>query len=215
MQATRFIGPGTGVLAVIAVVVSQGISGSIESEPTDSTATIMAEFRTTSDDIEFGAVVGVLALGLLLLFLAHLRTRFHDGGARWAGDLMSLGGATLAAAVMIVIAARLAGAEAGENAHNDVVHGVVDFLWNGAWLFTPGLLALGVGICVAAFGHHVLPVWLGVFGVLVAVGAIMPWIGLPLFVLWVLAAAVTEIVGLARTPAPGDDPVDTRVPVAH
>ncbi len=215
MNATRLIGPGCGVLAVVAVVVSQGISGDVDSDPTDSTATIVAEFRTSADDIKFGAFVAVVAIGLLLLYIAHLRTRFHEGGARWGGDLVSIGGVTLSTALLIIVAARLAGAEAGEQGHDAVVHGAVDLMWNGAWLFTPGLLALGVGIGVAGLGHRVLPVWLGVFGVLVAVGAVMPWVGLPLFVLWVLAAGVTEIVGIARASSANVEPVETGVAVGH
>lgn len=202
MNAGRYLGPGCGVLAVVLVVVSEGITGTLEAEPNDSTSTMLAEFRTNADGIRYGAVVGALALGLLLVYFAHLRARFRDRGAAFAGDLVSIGAAALAVGVLAVTGARLAGAEAGDEGHGEVVRGAVDFLWNAAWLATPGLLVLGIGIAVASFGHRALPIWLGVFGVLVAVSALAPWVGLLLLALWVVAAAVTEIVvGRRQVPA--------------
>ena len=198
-SATRWLGPGSGVLALIAVVISEGISGSIDSEPTDSSSTMLAEFSNSADDIRTGAILGVLGAGFLLVFIGDLRARLRDRGADWAGSVFAAGGVALIAAVLVFVAAELTGAEAGDQGQGDVAQAVVYFNWNGVWLFSPGLLAIGVGVAVASFSFRALPIWLGVFGVLVGVSALAPWVGVPLFGIWVLAASISEIVSMART----------------
>lgn len=194
---TQWFGPMSGVLAVVLVIVSQGISGNIDAEPSDSVVTVMAELSGSAD----GTIFAMLGAGLLLVYIGHLRARFHEQGAGWAGSVLSSGGVVLVGAVLIVVGAQLTGAEAADQGHVEVAQGVVDFTWNAAWLFSPGLLALGVGAATASFSQRVLPVWLGVFGVLVALSAIAPWIGLPLFVLWVLAASIDELIRVIREPS--------------
>ena len=194
---TQWLGPISGVLAVVFVIVSQGISGSIDAEPSDSVATVMAELSGSAD----GTIFAMLGAGLLLVFIGHLRARFNEQGAGWAGSVLSAGGVVLVGAVLIAVSAQLIGAEAADQGHVEVAQGVIDFTWNAAWLFTPGLLAFGVGAAAASFSQRVLPVWLGVFAVLVALSAIAPWIGLPLFVLWVLAASIDELIRLIRGPS--------------
>lgn len=194
---TQWFGPISGVLAVVLVIISQGISGNVDAEPSDSVATVMAELSGSAD----GTIFAMLGAGLLLVYIGHLRSRFHEQDAGWAGSVLSAGGAVLVAAVLIVVGAQLTGAEAADQGHVDVAQGVVDFTWNAAWLFSPGLLALGVGIAAASFSQRVLPVWLGVFGVLVALSAIAPWIGVPLFALWILAASIDELIRVIREPS--------------
>jgi hypothetical protein len=194
---TQWFGPISGVLAAFLVIVGQGISGNIDTEPSDSVATIMADLSDSSD----GTIFSMLGAGLLLVYIGHLRARLHEQGAGWAGSVMSAGGVVLVGAVLIVTAAQLTGAEAADQGHVEVAQGVIDFTWNAAWLFTPGLLALGVGAATASFSQKVLPVWLGVFGVLIALSAIAPWIGLPLFGLWVLAASIDELIRVIREPS--------------
>jgi len=195
-ERTHWLGPISGVLAVALVIVSQN-SGSIDAEPSDSVATIMAELSGSAD----GTIFAMLGAGLLLVYIGHLRARFHEQGAGWAGSVLSAGGVVLVGAGLIAVSAVLIGAEAADQGHVEVAQGVIDFIWNAAWLFTPGLLAFGVGAAAASFSQRVLPVWLGVFAVLVALSAIAPWIGLPLFGLWVLAASIDELIRLIREPS--------------
>jgi hypothetical protein len=194
---TRWFGPISGVLAVVLVIVSLNSFGNFDAEPWDSVATIMAELKDSAD----GAIFVMLGAGLFLVYIGHLRARFHEQGAGWAGSVMSAGGVVLVGAALIAVGAQLTGAEAADQGHVEVAQGVVDFTWNAAWLFTPGLLALGIGAATASFSQRVLPVWLGVFGVLIALSAIAPWIGLPLFGLWVLAASIDELIRVIREPS--------------
>ena len=203
---TRWFGPISGLLAVVLVIVSQGM-GDADAEPSDSVNTIMTELSGSAD----GATVAMLGAGFLAIYIGHLRTRFQEQGAGWAASVLSAGGVVVVAAALIVVGAQLTGAEAADQGHVEVAQGVVDFTWSYVWLFTPGLLAFGVGAATASFSQKVLPVWLGAFGVLVGVSAIAPWIGLGLFGLWVLAASIDELVRVIREPsAPGTlDPAAT------
>ena len=203
---TRWVGPISGLVAVILVVLGEGISGTIDSEPSDTPTAVLAEFRDSADDVRLGAIFGVIAAGLLLVYIGHLRTRLRDLDARWAGNVFAAGGVALVAAVLVFVGAELTGAEAGEQGHAEVAQAVVDFNWNGVWIFSPGLLAVGIAVSLASLSYRVLPGWLGVLGVLVALSAIVPWIGVPIFGIWVLAATIEEIIAISRGRSNADSP---------
>ncbi len=196
-STTRWLGPISGLAAVALAILGEGMS-STGLEPSDSSRTILAELHEKSDDMQTGVIFGVFAIGLLLVYIGHLRTRFYENGAGWAGNVFAAGGVAVVGGLLIFIAADLTGAEAGQQGHAEVAQGFVDFNWNGVWLFSPGLLAVGIAVAVASFSDHVLPAWLGALGVLLAVSAIAPWIGLPIFMLWVVAASVHELVSVIR-----------------
>ena len=56
----------------------------------------------------------------------------------------------------------------------------------------------GITAAVASFTYRILPVWLGVLAVLVALGALAPWIGIAIFGVWVLAASIVELISASR-----------------
>lgn len=74
---TQWFGPISGVLAVALVIVSQGISGKIDAEPSDSVGTVLAELSGSAD----GTIFAMLGAGLLLVYIGHLRARFHEHGS--------------------------------------------------------------------------------------------------------------------------------------
>ena len=194
----RWIGPVSGILFVVGFVVGAGISGEVDSEPSDSGSSVVAAFRDTSDDILLGRLFTVLGIGFLLVFVGHLRTKFRDGGGGWTADGFLAGGVAIAGAMIVFVGVELAGAEAGDRGHTEVAQGAVDFLWNGTLLFSPGLLAVGITGAFASLMYRILPVWLGAFSVVVALGALVPWIGIFVFGLWVLAASLVEAVQAFR-----------------
>ncbi len=194
-KVSEWFGPLSGVLFVAAVVVGVAISAGVDSEPSDSASSVLAEFREGADDIRTGALLTMLGVGFLLVFVGHLRTRFRDGGAGWAADGLLAGGVVLAGGVIVFTAVGLAGAEAGDNGHAEVAQGAIDFLWNGTLIFSPGLLAVGIAAAVVSFTNRTLPTWLGVFAVVVALAR---WIGIFVFIAWVLAASIVELIRVSR-----------------
>ncbi len=203
-KASNWFGPLSGTLFFVAVVVGGAISAGVDSEPSDPASSVLAQFRENADDIRAGALLTVLGIGFLLLFLGHLRTKFRDGGVGWAADGFLAGGVVFAGGVIVFTAVGLAGAEAGDSGHTEVAQAAIDFFWNGTLIFTPGLLAVGLAAAVASFSYRILPIWLGVFAVLVALGALAPWIGIFIFVAWVLAASIVELIRAFRPATAAD-----------
>lgn len=200
-KTSRWLGPISGILFVAALALSNNTFNGIEAEPSDSASTALAAFQAGADHIGSAALIEMLGLGFLLLFLGDLRTRLRvKRGPDWTADGILAGGGALVVAVIIVTAFTLAGAVAGENGHVEVAQMAVDFLWEGTYLFTPGLLAFGISAAVAAFGNRAIPRWLGAIAVLVTLGALAPWLGILVFVAWVLAASVVELAAAFRPP---------------
>lgn len=200
----KWFGPLSGILFVGTVAVAGGIFSGVESEPSDSARSVLAEFRENADDIGISAVLTMLGIGFLLVFVGHLRTKFRDAGAGSAADGFLAGGVALASAFIVITGVQLAGRVAGENGHAEVAQGASDFLWESVFLFSPGLLALGVTAAIVSFSYRVLPTWLGAFAVVVVLGALAPWIGILVFIAWVLAASIVELIQVAR-PVPAVD----------
>lgn len=203
-NVTRWIGAVSGILFVVGFVVGAGISGEVDAEPSDSASSVVAAFRHSSDDILLGRLFTVLGIGFLLIFVAHLRAKFRNGGAGWVADGFFAGGIALASAMIIFVGVEVAGAEAADYGHAEVAQGAVDFLWNGTLLFSPGLLAVGITGAIASFLYRQLPIWLGALAVVVALGALAPWIGIFIFGVWVLAASLVESVQAIRRPTSAD-----------
>lgn len=106
--------------------------------------------------------------------------------------------------MIVLIGVELAGAEAADRGHAEVAQGAVDFLWNGALLFSPGLLAVGITTAIASFFYRILPIWLGALSTVVALGALVPWIGIVIFGVWILAAGLADAVQAIRHPTTAD-----------
>ncbi len=199
MNLARYgLGPISGMLFGVSVVLSKGIFGDLGAEPTDSATSVLVKFQTHADAIGNAAFVEMLGLGLLLIFLGHVRTSLHEGGAGRAADAVMAGGVALAGASILLTGISLTGAVAGDHGHVEVARVAADFLWEGSWLFTPGLLAIGLGATVAAFMYKALPAWLGGLSLLVALGAFAPWIGILVFVVWVLASSTVDVTRAVR-----------------
>ncbi|MGI9647847.1 MAG: hypothetical protein ACR2OI_04945 [Acidimicrobiia bacterium] len=201
----KWIGPVSGILFVASIVASGAISGEIDAEPSDSATRVLAEFRENADDIGLAAFLGMLGVGFLLIWIGDLRTRSRDGGAGWAADAFLAGGIALAGSMIAMTLLRLAGGVAGEHGHAEVAQGVVDFIWEGVFIFSPGLLAVGIAAAAISFTHRVLPIWLGAFAIVVALGALAPWMGIFVFGAWVLAVSIYELTQVPRPAMSAND----------
>lgn len=189
---SRF-GPLAGLVASASILVSAILAGEVGAEPTDSATEVVDAYLNPENDIETAAIVAMLGLGLLLLFAAHQRTRMRARGATWQADAFVVGVVAIASATIVDTGVDLMGRVGAENGHEVVAVAANDFAWNIVWLYTPGLLAIGLASAAAGLGGRGLPKWLGRTAVVVTVGAIMPWIGLPLLVLWLAALSIREL----------------------
>jgi hypothetical protein len=198
-KARGWFGPLSGLLFVAGAVASLGIFGGIEADPSSSASTVLAQFAGSSDDIGTAAFLMTVGVGFLLIFLGHVRAMFRAAGAGWATDAFLAGGVALAGAMTLMAGVDLAGGVAGEHGHLAVAQMAVDFSWNSTYLFTPGLLAMGVSAAAASFAHRAMPTWLGGVAVVVALGALAPWLGILVFVAWVVLASIVDLIGVMRS----------------
>jgi hypothetical protein len=188
------LGPVAGLLFIASVVVSTILFGEIGAEPSDPASEVVADYLDPEQDIMTAAFIAMLGIGPLLVFLPIQRDRMRTRGATWEADTLVLGFAFLALATMVDTGIDLMGRVGAEHGHEAVAQAANDFTWNVVWLYSPGLLAIGLAATSAGLRHRGLPRWLGAFGAVVAVGAVMPWIGLFVGLVWMLALSIYELV---------------------
>ena len=100
----------------------------------------------------------------------------------------------IGAAWLVYLMLQMAAQIVGDEGHLGSVVTVIDLLWGAFWLFLPGLLVVGVAASVAGLRSPFHPKWLGIIGVGVALAALFPWDGLFVFVAWVAADSVRQLV---------------------
>lgn len=200
-KASKWFGPLSGLVFVILFVVGAGLSGDADVEPTASASTALAELADNADETQLGAYIFLLGLGFFLFFVAYFGDHLRSKGGGWWGTAFFGGGVVLTAGLIAMTLLELGGAVAAENGDAETAKMVVDFLWEISVTWTAPLLVMGVAAAVVVLGQRALPRWLGWFAVVVALGALMPWIGLFVFGLWVLVVSIVQLLA-ARRPEP-------------
>ena len=196
----RWLGPTSGLLFFVAVLVSAAVFGGfdffggVEVEPSYSPSALLSAIQAKAEAIYNSSLIMLLGVGFLGLFIADLRVRANQAGLGWPSEGFLVGGVLIGAAWLAYLGLQLAAHVVGDYGHVESVQAVIDLLWLAFWLFLPGLFVFGVAAAVAGLRSGFHPVWLGVIGVLVALTAFLPWDGLFVFVVWVAAASVLQLV---------------------
>lgn len=184
----------------VAVLVSAAVFGGfdffggVEVEPSYSPSALLSAIQAKAEAIYNSSLIMLLGVGFLGFFVADLRFRANKAGLGWPSEGFLVGGVLIGAAWVAYLGLQLAAHVVGDYGHVETVQAVIDLLWLAFWLFLPGLLVFGVAAAVAGLRSGFHPVWLGVIGVLVALTAFLPWDGLFVFVVWVAAASVLQLV---------------------
>lgn len=160
-------------LFVAGLVVSSVLGGGSFPSPFGDPAMIQAYFAEVREAVLAGAVFQFAAAVPLVIFAAAVHTRLHQLGVRAAGATIALAGGLLAAAFAMMSAlfqwALSRPATTGEPA---VVRGLHDlaFLAGGpAHVVALGLLFAGIAVPALILG--LLPRWLAIVGLVLAVAA--------------------------------------------
>jgi hypothetical protein len=199
-----WLGPISGLLFFVAVLASAAVFGGfdffggVEVQPSNQPSTLYSAIRAKDDAIFHSSLIMLLGIGFLGFFIADLRVRAEKAGLGWPSEGFSIGGVLIGAAWLVILSLQLAAHVVGDNGHIESVQVVIDLLWLSFWLFLPGLFVFGVAAAVAGLRSGFHPMWLGVIGVLGALTAFLPWDGLFVFVVWVAAASVLQIVRILR-----------------
>lgn len=200
-KVTKWVGPLSGLLFVVLLFVGISISGGHGAEPSDSASVALQDFADNADEIRVGSILLMVGVAFFLFFAAYLRDQFRSKDAGWWPSAFLAGGVVLTSALVTIALLDLGGAVAAENGDAEVVKAVIDFQWEMAITWAAPLLVMGAASAVVILGRGVLPQWLGWFAILVALGALVPWIGFLVFLAWVLAVSIVQLLA-ARRPEP-------------
>jgi hypothetical protein len=199
------MGPISGLLFFVALLAAAAVFGGfdffggVEVEPSWSPERLMVAIRVKQDAIHNSSLIMLVGVGFLGFFIADLRMRAEKAGLGWPREGFIIGGGLIGAAWLFYLGLQLAAHVAADNGHYESVQVMIDLLWLAFWLFLPGLFIFGVSAAIAGLRSELHPMWLGVIGILVALTAFLPWDGLFVFVVWVAAASVLQLVRNLKT----------------
>jgi hypothetical protein len=196
------LGPVSGILFVVLMVVATIISGNLDVDPEDPGAALARELVESSDEQDASSTLSMLGLFFFIWFAAHLRDRLRRAGdaAEWIVSVF-WAGALLFGAGFLINGLSQASLSAVEDYGTDVAaaKALVAIWWDSTILAGPGMAALGAAAAIVILKFGVLPRWLGGLAVLVFLGGFMPWIGIAVLALWVLAVSIALLI--ERQPA--------------
>jgi hypothetical protein len=163
--------------------------------PSEGPETIAAFFKTRGDAVRLCAALQFGAAVPLSIFTATIVSRLQFLGVRAAGTWIALFGG-LATAFTMIVASSVLWAMAQPAVANEpgLIHGLywlVQALGGSGFSVPFGLLVAGVSV-TAAFAR-LLPKWIVVFGLTLAVGAELSW-------LYLLIPQALPLVPLTRFP---------------
>ncbi len=204
MDRTRdWIVPLAGVAFVLLMIVGFAVSG--EPKSADEPAREIVDYYVENkDSVQVGAIIGGIAILMLLVFGAYLRSALRDAGGAseiWSG-LAFAGIVIVAVGFAVDLTISIALTEAADDV-NPVAVQALQALWDND--FVPIALGvvtflLGTGIAVVRSG--VLPKWLGWLMIVLVIVGVTP-IG---FVSAIAAGLLVGVLGIllalrARRPA--------------
>lgn len=199
-----WFGPISGLLFFVALLAAATVFGGfdffggVEVEPSWPSDRLLVAIRLKHDAIHTSSLIMLLGIGFLGFFIADLRVRAEKAGLGWPREGFVIGGILVGAAWLFYLGLQLAAHVAADHGHGEFVQVMIDPLWLAFWLFLPGLLIFGVSAVIAGLRSELHPIWLGVIGILVALTAFLPWDGLFVFVMWVAAESILQIVRILR-----------------
>ena len=182
----------TGILFVVLVAVSMGITRGIDIEPSDSSIEIAREYVDRSDQADTGALIGLVGLVIFFGFLAYFRRRLQqaEGDGGWLTSTAYGGGLVTAAMLLVMLSMTLATTSVSPNVDTVVAKVYATWLWNSVWVFAPPMMAFTLGASLVIARYGALPRWIGWIGFLVALTLFAPWIGVAVTLAWILLVSL-------------------------
>jgi hypothetical protein len=200
-----WLGPLSGILFVVLLVVGAALSGGGDIDPNDPGTELAAELVDSRDEQQLSFVFFAGGLLFFAWFASYLRDRLRRAGdeaewivsAYWAGAL-------LFGAAFLMLGFAQAASFTVEDYGSDVAaaKALVALDWNAISLMAPGIVAMGAATAILTLRHRVLPAWIGWLAVLVAVAGLIPFVGFLVFIVWSLVLAIFLLVEQRRAPSP-------------
>lgn len=197
-QAFGWFGPVSGILFAVLLVVGFVVAGGgPDADIDDPAAKIAAELEEARDSSYVSFPILGLSLFFFLFFLAHLRDRFRRAGdeGAWLISVLWAAGLLFAATFLLqgfVQAAQFSIEDYGRD--TQVAKALFAMGWDSILVMGPPIAAFGAAAAILILRFKPMPRWLGVLAVIVFLGGFAPWMGLPLFALWVLFASIALLI---------------------
>ncbi len=204
------VGPLTGIVFVVLLVLSMGIRGNfradLDGSITDTSAAEAANVLVDRrDKVANGSYIGLLGLAFFFGFLAYFRSRLQraEGEGGWLTSMAYGGGLVTAAMLLVSISLDLATTAVRDyGPDTQVAKALIALEWRDIWVLAPPMIAFTLGASLVIVRYAALPRWIGWIGFPVAVTLLIPWIGVALFVAWVLVVSIVLLIQAWRAPQP-------------
>jgi hypothetical protein len=201
LRAWERFAPLAGVVAFVLWVIAVILIESADAPGEDAGAQEYATyFEEDSGTIIAGSFLFMLGAAVFLWFLGSLRARIHwaEGGVGRLASIVFASGIVIAVMVIGLAAPQAAGAITADETDAGIEPAAAQvFEELGDGFFVGGEAAAVVfflAAAVAALRTRTLPVWLAWASLVLAVAALLPWIGWAVFIwglpLWVLIVSV-------------------------
>jgi hypothetical protein len=207
MRNREWLIPLTGVVFVILVIIGFAIGG----EPPDAddpVREIVDYYVDDKDSVQFGAVVGGLAVVFLVFFFGYLRKilRAAEGEGGWLSAVAFGGSLILATGVAFDATISFAIAEAAEDIEPASVQ-ALQALWDNDWVpIAVGMIVIlfSTGISIVRYGA--LPKWVGWLAIVLGIAAATPAGFIAFFGVGVWILTVSVILSMRARPAVSPSP---------
>jgi hypothetical protein len=201
LRAWERFAPLTGVVAVVLWVIAVIVIEAADSPDEDAGGQEIATyFEEETGTILAGSFLLMLGAAAFLWFLGSLRARIHvaEGGVGRLASIVFASGIVLSAMTLGLAAPQAAGALTADETEPGIEPGaaqVFEGLGDGFFVAAEAtVVVFFLAVAVAGLRTRVLPVWLAWASIVLAVAALLPWIGWAVYIwglpLWVLIASI-------------------------
>ena len=196
--AFAWIGPVSGILFVVLLVVAFAISGDILAvDPEGSATEIAAQLEEARDGSSGFFGLFVLSIFFFLFFLAYLRDRLGRVGEEGAWLVSVLWGSGLLFAAMLLLIGSVQSAQFVVHDYGpdtQVAKTLAVLGWELMLVLGPPVAAFGASAAVLILRFKLLPRWLGALAVLVFLSGLAPWMAPVVLAPWVVLTSIVLLV---------------------
>ena len=204
------VGPLTGIVFVVLLVISLGFKGDLRGDLGNSiTSASAAEAADVLvdrlDQVKTASYIMLFGLAFFFGFLAYFRSRLQraEGEGGWLTSMAYGGGLVTAAVILLFISHDLATTAMSDyGPDTQVAKALIALEWRQLWVVAPPWIAFTLGASLVIVRYGALPRWIGWIGFPVAVTLLIPWIGLPFAVAWILLVSIVLLIQAWRAPQP-------------
>ena len=205
------VGPLAGIVFVVLLVLSVGISGSVRAD-VDEDSLFRVSAREVANVLEdrrdqalTGSFIGLFGLLSFIGFLAYFRSLLQkaEGEDGWFTSMAYGGGLMTAAVLLGWLSLELAtSAVFNYGPDTQVAKTLIALEWRYIYVLAPPMIAFTLGASLGIVRYAALPRWVGWIGFPVAVTLLVPWIGVAFAVAWILVVSIVLLIQAWRAPQP-------------